>query len=67
VTETTQLFKMILTDSWDAKIWKIVGEITVAFAQLEQILWLSPKRIEKLKYSSWEGMAGRATIPQRCS
>ena len=66
MTETIQLFKMILTDNWDETIWKIVGEIVVAFAQLEQILWLSPKRIEKLEYSAWEGMAGRATIPQRC-
>jgi hypothetical protein len=67
VTETTRLFKMILTDNWDVSIWQVVGEITVAFAQLEQVLWLSPKRIQRLEYTVWEEMAGRATIPQRCS
>lgn len=39
----------------------------IAFAQLEQVLWVSPKRILELEYSIGEGLAGRATIPQRCS
>jgi hypothetical protein len=66
MTETTTLFKMILTDQWDEETWKVVGQIAIAFAQLEHILWLSPKRIEKLDFSVWEGMAGRRAIPQRC-
>lgn len=66
MTETTTLFTMILTDKWDEKILKVVGQITVAFAQLEHILWVSPKRIKRLPFSKWEGMAGRMSIPQRC-
>ena len=67
MTETTTLFKMTLTDKWDVETFRVVGEIVIAFAQLEHILWLSPKRIEKLPFSVWEGMAGRATIPVRCN
>lgn len=66
MTETTQLFKMILTDKWDEKTLKVVGQIAIAFAQLEQILWLSPKRIQKMPFTVWEGMAGRMSIPGRC-
>ncbi len=66
MTETTTLFKMILTDKWDEGTWKVVGQIAIAFAQLEHILWLSPKRIKKLRFSVWEGMAGKMPIPKRC-
>lgn len=44
-----------------------LGQVMIAFAQLEQVLWVSPQRILELEHSIWEGMAGRATIPQRCS
>ncbi len=67
MTEATTLFKMILTDKWDEGTWKVVGQIAIAFAQLEHILWLSPKRIGKLDFSIWEGMAGMISIPQRCN
>lgn len=67
MTETTTLFNMILTDKWDAGTLRVVGEIAIAFAQLEQILWLSPKRIRKLSFYDWEGIAGRVPIPNRCN
>ncbi len=66
MTETTTLFKMILTDQWDERICEVVGQIAIAFAQLEHVLWVSPKRIKKLPFSEWEAMAGRVSIPNRC-
>ncbi len=66
MTETSTVFKMILTDKWDERTAKLVGQITIAYAQLEHVLWLGPKRINKLPFSVWEAMAGRMTIPQRC-
>ncbi len=67
MTETTTLFKMILTDKWEKGTLRVVGQIAIAFAQLEQILWLSPKRIKQLPFSVWEGMAGKVSIPNRCN
>ena len=66
MTETTTVFKMILTDQWDAEITKVVGEITIAFGQLEHVLWLLPKRIDELSIRQWAAMAGKKSIPDRC-
>jgi hypothetical protein len=66
MTETAELFKMILTDQWDEDTCRLVGQIAISFAQLEHILWLSPKRVRKLRFPVWEAMAGQVTIPQRC-
>src|SRR5947207_738062 len=66
MTETTEAFKMILTDQWDDEITKVVGEIAIAFAQLEHVLWLLPKRIDELSLSQWAAMAGKESIPDRC-
>ena len=67
MTETTEIFKMILTDKWNQETSQVVGEVAIAFAQMEHVLWLSPKRIKKLPYSVWEGLAGRVSIPDRCA
>ena len=66
MTETTKLFSMILTDSWNEEITQAVGEVAVAFAQLEHVLWISPKRIRGLRFLDWEAVAGMIPIPQRC-
>jgi hypothetical protein len=66
MTETTAVFKMILTDKWDERTAKLVGQIAIAYAQLEHVLWLGPKRIDKMPFSVRDAMAGRMTIPQRC-
>ncbi len=67
MTETTTVFKMILTDQWDDEISKVVGEIAIAFAQLEHALWVLPKRIKKLTIDDWAGIAGKVPIPTRCA
>jgi hypothetical protein len=66
MTETTTVFKMILTDQWDVEISKVVGEIAISFAQLEHALWVLPKRIKKLDLDEWAGIAGKVPIPTRC-
>ena len=66
MTEVTVTFKMILSDKWDEPTCKVVGQIAIAFAQLEHILWLGPKRIDKLDLSVWDAMAGVVPIPERC-
>ena len=43
MTETTETFEMILTDQWDDEITQVVGQITIAFAHLEHVLWLLKK------------------------
>src|SRR5438046_10489521 len=67
-SRAARLLKMILTDSWDASIWQAAGEITVAFAQLEQVLWLSgPFPFEKsalAKNASAEA-ARQSSAPRR--
>jgi hypothetical protein len=67
MTETTETFKMILTDQWSDQIAKVVGEITIAFAQLEHVLWVLPKRIEKISLREWDGLAGKEDIKGRCN
>lgn len=66
MTKTTTVFKMILTDEWTDEILRVVGEIAIAFAQLEHGLWVLPKRIKKLSIADWTGMAGKVPIPTRC-
>ena len=61
-----RISKMVLTDMWDGKTCKIVGQIAIAFAQLEHVLWLSPKRIRNQNYSVWEAIAGIEPVPTRC-
>ena len=67
MAEATILSKIILTDDWRGEISQVVGEIAISFAQLEHVLWLSPKRIKKLPFSVWEQMAGRVSITERCA
>jgi hypothetical protein len=42
------------------------GQIAISFAQLEHVLWVSPKRVTKLRFSDWEQIAGRVSIGGRC-
>jgi hypothetical protein len=42
--------KFIPTDNWDCETWNVVGQIAISFAQLEHVLWLSPKRVTKLRF-----------------
>jgi hypothetical protein len=65
MTEANSRLKVILTDSWDDDIWLAVGQIAVAFAQLDHILWISPKRIKEIPIKSWEKMTKQMTIPKR--
>ena len=58
--------KFIPTDNWDCETWNVVGQIAISFAQLEHVLWLSPKRVKKLRFSDWEQIAGRVSIEGRC-
>jgi hypothetical protein len=66
MTETAQSFKMILTDMWEDETTRVIGEIAIAFAQLEHVLWVSPKRIRELSMNEWEQIAGESSIPARC-
>jgi hypothetical protein len=66
MTETTETFEMILTDQWDDEIAQVVGQITIAFAQLEHVLWVLPKRIEKMAIRDWDALAGKEDINGRC-
>jgi hypothetical protein len=66
MTETVTHFKMILTDQWDQATRIVVGEIGIAYAQLEHVLWLGPKRIKGLTIQVWDAIAERRTIPDRC-
>jgi len=58
---------MILTDKWDRQTLKVVGEITIGFAQLEHVLWVLPKRIEKISVRDWDALAGKEDIKGRCN
>src|SRR5690242_3468042 len=66
MTETTGVFSIILTDMWDDEVKRTVGEITIAFAQLEHALWVLPKRIKELNIREWADIAGTVSIPARC-
>jgi len=67
MTETSEVFSMILTGLWDDDVKKIVGEITIAFAQLEHVLWLLPKRLDKkMTLQEWAAIADTLKIPRRC-
>jgi hypothetical protein len=58
--------KIIPTDNWDEETRKVVGEIAISFAQLEHVLWLSPKRVKQLRFPEWDQIAGRVSIEGRC-
>lgn len=67
MTETTETFGMILTDQWDDEITQVVGQITIAFAQLEHVLWVLPKRIQRIAIRDWDALSGKEDIKGRCN
>ena len=67
MTEATEILSMILSDQWDDEITKVVGEIVIAFGQLEHVLWVAGKRSRKLSMQEWaELREGGRTVPEKC-
>ena len=66
MTETAA-FGIIPTDLWEPEIKTVVGEIAIAFAQLEHTLWVLPKRIKRLTLREWVELADVVSIPTRCA
>jgi len=63
--------KMIAGDVWDDEIFKVVGEITIAFAQLDHVMCFLPKRIKRksvrdLSKQDWKDIKKNKFIPNRC-
>jgi hypothetical protein len=41
-------------DDHDGELLKVLGEVVAVFGDLEQVLWLTPKRILNIKLSIWK-------------